>query len=125
MIWAIALGGAAGTVARYLLTLAMQRTSADFPFGTLLINVVGSFLIGFLARVLSVPGDSPVLRAALTVGFCGGFTTFSTFSAEFVNMVQQGRIGRAMLYVVVSVSVGVTATMLGLALGSRLIATRG
>ena len=124
MIWAIALGGAAGTVARYLLSLGMQRTSSEFPFGTFLINVTGSFLIGMLARVLSTPGSNPVLRAALTIGFCGGFTTFSTFSAEFVNLVEQGRALRAIVYVVASVTVGVSATLFGLFVGNRIVATR-
>ena len=124
MIWAIALGGAAGTVARYLLSLGMQRTSNEFPFGTFLINVTGSFLIGMLARVLSTPGSNPVLRAALTIGFCGGFTTFSTFSAEFVNLVEQGRALRAIVYVVASVTVGVSATLFGLFVGNRIVATR-
>ena len=125
MIWAIALGGAAGTVSRYVLSLGMQRASAEFPMSTLLINVVGSFLIGMLSRTLTLPGDSPVLRAALTIGFCGGFTTFSTFSAEFVAMVQQGRALRAVLYVVLSVSLGVIATVLGMAVGDRIAASRG
>ena len=124
MIWAIVLGGAAGTVARYLLSLGMQRASGEFPFGTFLINVTGSFLIGVLARVLSTHGSNPVLRAALTIGFCGGFTTFSTFSAEFVTMVEQGRALRAIVYVVASVTVGISATVLGLAVGNRLVATR-
>jgi len=124
MIWAIALGGAAGTVARYLVSLGMQRTSSDFPYSTFLVNVTGSFLIGLLARILSTPTSDPVLRAALTIGFCGGFTTFSTFSAEFVAMVEQGRALRAIVYVVLSVTVGVSATVLGLVVGNRIIATR-
>ncbi len=125
MIWAIALGGAAGTVSRYLLGLGMQRMSADFPYGTLLINVSGSFLIGLLARMLNVPGENAVLRAALIVGFCGGFTTFSTFSAEFVTMVQQGRAMRAAIYVIASVTLAVLATTAGIILGNKLVAGRG
>lgn len=124
MIWAIALGGAAGSVTRYLISLGMQRSSLDFPFGTLFINVAGSFLIGVFARVLSVPGSSPELRAALTIGFCGGFTTFSTFSAELVAMAEQGRVARAALYVIVSVSLGALATFAGLALGTRWLTPR-
>ena len=124
MIWAIAIGGAAGTVVRYLLSLSMQRSTGAFPFGTFLINVTGSFLIGILARVLGTPTSSPVLRAALTIGFCGGFTTFSTFSADFVTMVEQGRALRAIVYVVASVTVGISATVLGLYLGNRIISSR-
>jgi len=125
MIWAIALGGAAGTVARYGISQLMQRHSTDFPYGTFVINVVGSFLIGLLARALSGGETNPALRAALTIGFCGGFTTFSTFSAEFVSLVQQGRGVRAAFYVVLSVTVGIIATFAGIAVGARITSSRG
>ncbi len=121
MIWAIALGGGAGSVLRYLVSLGLQRVGGGFPMATLVVNVLGSFLIGFLARWFSDPGDNPVTRAALTIGFCGGFTTFSTFSAELVTMMEQGRAVRALLYVVVSVSFGICSTLAGLAVGVRLI----
>jgi CrcB protein len=97
MIWAIALGGAAGTVSRYAISQWMLRAHGAFPLATFAINIAGSFLIALFARVMSTPDSSPVLRAALTIGFCGGFTTFSTFSAEFVTLVQEGRTGRAVL----------------------------
>jgi CrcB protein len=124
MVWAIALGGAVGTVSRYAVSQWFAREHGAFPFGTLVINVLGSFLIAFMARVLTTPGSSPVLRAALTIGFCGGFTTFSTFSAEFVTLVQEGRSLRAVLYAVLSVISGVLAVVAGLALGDRVIAPR-
>ncbi len=125
MIWAIALGGAAGTVSRYLISQWLTRTPGAFPLSTFAINVVGSFLIALFARVFSTPDSNPVLRAALTIGFCGGFTTFSTFSAEFVTLVQEGRAIRAVLYIVLSVTSGVLAVMAGLALGTRFITPRG
>ncbi len=122
VVWlAVALGGAGGSVLRYAVGLAFVRTSVSFPFGTLLVNVLGSFLIGLLARWLSAPGVDPVWRIALTVGFCGGFTTFSTFSAELITLAQEGRVLRAATYVVVSVSLAVLATLLGLAAGERLL----
>lgn len=93
--------------------------------GTFAINVVGSFLIGVLARVFSTPDSNPLMRAALTIGFCGGFTTFSTFSAEFVALVQEGRTTRAMLYVLLSVTTGILAVFAGLALGDRFLSPRG
>jgi CrcB protein len=124
MLWAIALGGAGGTVSRYLLSQWLTRATGAFPLGTFLINVVGSFLIAVFARVLSTPDSNPALRAALTIGFCGGFTTFSTFSAEFVTLVQEGRTSRAVLYASVSVIAGIVAVVAGLALGDRLVATR-
>ena len=125
MIWAIAVGGAAGTVSRYLISQWVTRTPGAFPLSTFAINVVGSFLIALFARVFSTPDSNPVLRAALTIGFCGGFTTFSTFSAEFVTLVQEGRAIRAVLYIVLSVTSGVLAVMVGLALGTRFITPRG
>ncbi len=122
VVWfAVALGGAAGSVLRYAIGLAFVRTSLAFPFGTLLVNVLGSFLIGVFARWFSAPGLDPVWRIALTVGFCGGFTTFSTFSAELITLAQEGRTLRAAIYVVVSVSLAVLATVLGLAAGDRLL----
>ncbi len=121
MIWAIALAGAAGTVTRYLISTWMPRETGAFPYATFAINVIGSFLIAVIARVLSTPDSNPVLRAALTVGFCGGFTTFSTFSAELVALLQEGRAMRAMLYVVLSIASGAAAVVVGMLVGSRFV----
>ena len=117
MLLAVAAGGATGSVARYVLGTLLMRVGSGFPVSTLLINVAGSFLIGLLARVFDAPDKNQVLRAALTVGICGGFTTFSTFSAETVTLLQQGKAGRAALYVTVSLVLGVLATFAGLAVG--------
>ena len=125
MIWAIALAGAVGTVTRYLISLWMPRETGVFPYSTFAINVIGSFLIAFVARVLSTPDSNPVLRAALTIGFCGGFTTFSTFSAEFVALLQEGRATRAMTYVVLSVASGAAAVVAGMLLGNRFVSATG
>lgn len=124
MLFAIAAGGAAGSVTRYLVSMWMMRASGAFPVGTLTVNIVGAFVLGVLARVLNTPDASPVLRAALTIGFCGGFTTFSTFSAEFVMLVQEGRTGRAVAYALVSVLTGVLAVVAGMALGDRILSAR-
>jgi CrcB protein len=125
-VWlAVAAAGAAGSVLRYAVGLAFTRLPLTFPMGTLLVNVLGAFLIGLFARWLSAPSLDPVWRIALTVGFCGGFTTFSTFSAELITLAQEGRVLRAALYVVVSVSLAVIATLLGLALGNRLLGPQG
>ena len=117
MLLAVAVGGATGSLARYVLGTLLLRVSSGFPVSTLLINVVGSFLIGLLARLFDAPDHNQVLRVALTVGLCGGFTTFSTFSAETVTLLQQGKAGRAALYVVVSLVLGVLATFAGLTVG--------
>jgi CrcB protein len=122
VIWlAVAVAGAAGSVLRYAVGLALQRVPLGFPAGTLLVNVLGSLLLGMFARWLSAPSFDPTWRIALTVGFCGGFTTFSTFSAELVSMAQEGRVARAAAYVMASLVLGVSATLLGLALGDRLL----
>jgi CrcB protein len=122
VIWlAVALAGACGSVLRYAVGLALLRVPLGFPFGTLVVNVLGSFLLGVFARWLSAPSIDPAWRIALTVGFCGGFTTFSTLSAEVVSMAQEGRLLRAAAYVLASLVLGVSATLLGLALGDRLL----
>jgi CrcB protein len=112
---AVALGGAVGSLARWSLGTALLGASARVPVGTLVVNVVGSFALGFLLAAL--PSPPAPLRAALTVGFCGGFTTFSTFSAETVALFEQGAGGRAMLYVIASVTLSVLAVVAGAALG--------
>lgn len=124
-VLAIAGAGAAGSVLRFVLSAWLTRGSGAFPVSTFLINIGGSFLIGVFARVFSTPDSNMVLRAALTVGFCGGFTTFSTFSAEFVALVQEGRTGRAVVYVVASVMTGILAVLAGLAIGNRFVTPRG
>lgn len=117
MLLAVAGGGAIGSIARYTLGVILHRAGNGFPVSTLLINVVGSFLIGLFARLFEAPDHNPVLRVALTVGICGGFTTFSTFSAETVTLLQQGKAGRAAVYVTVSLVAGVLATFAGLMVG--------
>ncbi len=117
MLLAVALGGATGSVARYVIGVLLQPANSGFPVSTLLINVGGSFGIGLLARLFDAPDHNQVLRVALTVGLCGGFTTFSTFSAETVTLLQQGKAGRAGLYIAVSVVAGILATFAGLMVG--------
>ncbi|QJR38222.1 fluoride efflux transporter CrcB [Gemmatimonas groenlandica] len=117
MLLAVAGGGAVGSVARYIVGVLLQRASTGFPVSTLVINVAGSFLIGLFARLFDAPDHNPVLRVALTVGICGGFTTFSTFSAETLMLLQQGKAARAALYIGVSVTAGILATFAGLSVG--------
>ena len=117
MLLAVAGGGAIGSVVRYVIGVVLHRAGNGFPVSTLLINVVGSFLIGLFARLFEATDHNQLLRVALTVGLCGGFTTFSTFSAETVTLLQQGKAGRAGLYIVVSVLAGILATFAGLTVG--------
>lgn len=111
---AVAIGGAAGSVARYLTALVLAPWATGFPIATLGVNVLGAFLIGVFTRLFSGPDADPAVRLALTTGLCGGFTTFSAMSAETVTLVQQGRAGRAVLYLLLSLVLGIAATALGL-----------
>ena len=128
MIWYVALGGAVGSVARFLVSGVIQRLSATtFPLWTLVVNLTGSVLLGFLMRYLvdGVPA-SPEARALLTAGFCGGYTTFSTFSYETVALVEQGDWGRGAAYVSASVGLSLFGTFAGIGLARALIvAQRG
>jgi CrcB protein len=114
MLFAIAIGGAAGTLARHLIGTAFRNVVPGFPAATLAINVVGSFLLGLLLVRLGETGTSSALRAALTVGFCGGFTTFSAFSYETVVLFQRGGAARALAYVAASVTLSVLAVAAGM-----------
>lgn len=112
----IALGGAVGSVFRYLVGRAVQGASATgFPIGTMVVNISGCFLIGILIRQFMNMQLSNDLRALLIVGFCGGFTTFSTFSAETLTLIEGGEYARAGLYVLLSVTLCLLATLTGMA----------
>jgi CrcB protein len=118
MLAMIALGGAVGSVARYLLGGVVQRAAGmAFPIGTLAINVSGSFLAGFLLRYFMNVQTHPSLRAALIVGFCGGFTTFSAFTTETLGLFEGGEYARAALYVAASVALSLMAVFAGFAAG--------
>lgn len=125
----VAGGAALGGVARYYVGgLVQQRIPADYPIGTLVVNIVGSLLVGVLLRVALEPDRiSDAARLILITGFCGGFTTFSTFSAETLAMLQQGLYGRAAGYVLGSVVLALSATAAGIAVAGRIIggAARG
>jgi CrcB protein len=112
----IALGGAAGSVLRYVLGGLVQRSSAmAFPTGTLFVNVTGAFLIGALSQHFMNVQTHPLARAALITGLCGGYTTFSAFSLETVGLMEGGEVVKAAAYVVLSVILSITATVAGMA----------
>ena len=108
---AVAFGGAFGSVARYAVGIYAGRWfGMDFPWGTLIINVSGSFLIGALAESFALAWDvSQATRVFLVVGICGGFTTFSTFSLDAVTLINRGELVAATLYMVGSVVLSVAA----------------
>lgn len=111
---AIALAGAVGTVLRYVVGRGTQRLlHVGFPVGTLLVNVAGCVVVGALARHFLNDETTPVLRAALIVGFCGGFTTFSTFSLETFGLVAAGDWPKAVGYVLASTALCLGGTAVG------------
>ncbi len=119
---AIAVGGAAGAVCRFWVSANVHAwLGRGFPWGTLVVNVAGSLLLGLLAvLMLERMSLAPEWRAALLIGFLGAFTTFSTFSLETVNLMEQGQHGRALANVGFSVLSCVGAAWLGVALGRAL-----
>ncbi len=115
LIGVIAIGGAAGSVARFLLGALLQpRAAGTFPWGTFTINLTGSLLLGFLMRVAMGSTDfSPAMRAFLTVGFCGGYTTFSTYSYETAILLESGHVGKAATYALGSALLALVGTFSG------------
>jgi fluoride exporter len=126
MLLYVALGSAIGGAARYLLGgLAQRMFETSFPLGTLFINISGSFLLGAIMKyALETPTVSPNLRAFLTIGLCGGYTTFSTFSYESLALMEDGEWTRAGIYVVASVVLALFGTLLGFALVRQALSWR-
>ena len=106
----VALGGALGSVCRYLLS---GWNVESFPFGTFVVNIVGSLLIGFLVGWVNRGVLVPEMKLLLVTGFCGGFTTFSTFANESFAMLKVGDALLSALYVALSVFLGILAVWLG------------
>ncbi|HKT61308.1 MAG TPA: fluoride efflux transporter CrcB [Gemmatimonadales bacterium] len=126
MLWYIAAGSAIGGLARYLLGGFLQRLAGvTFPISTLIINITGSFLLGLILRyAVDTPTLSAEVRAFLTIGICGGYTTFSTFSYETVALMEDGQWTHAALYVALSVALSLVAVFLGIASARELLALR-
>jgi CrcB protein len=110
----VAVGGAAGSVARYAAGATWPAPAGEVPWATLAVNVVGSFVLGVVLGALPPGGGA---RLLLGTGFCGGFTTFSTFSTEVVAIAEHGAAGRAGAYAAGSLALGVAAAAAGAALG--------
>jgi CrcB protein len=121
-LW-ICLGGALGTGARYLLSGWVLRTAGPgFPYGTLAVNVIGSFLLGLIMQVsLTTDLISPALRLTLTTGVMGGFTTYSTFNYETLQFLQEGSWLFGCMNLGITVVACLAAGLLGVALGRLLV----
>lgn len=116
----VAVGGAIGSVLRFFMQHVMTEAAGkDFPYGTMLVNISGSFamgvLIGWLAR--SAPPDAEDIRLFVAVGVLGGFTTFSSFSLDAITLFEQGRLGAMSAYILTSV----ICSLLGLLAGLQLV----
>ena len=119
---AIAIGGAIGSVARYWIALLMLPLSRDLPWGTIAINIVGSFAIAFFGTLTIASGRHPlpeIPRLFFMVGVCGGFTTFSSFSLQTLDLLRTGAPVRALLNIVLSVTLCLTAVTLGYLAAAR------
>jgi CrcB protein len=123
----IALGSVLGGLARYLISLLILPASG-FPLATLFVNVTGSFIIGFYSALTGPDGRwfaSAQQRQFVMTGFCGGYTTFSSFSLETVRLLQAGQARTALLNVAVSVVTWLLAVWLGYALANRINRLKG
>jgi CrcB protein len=115
LIASLFIAGAIGAPTRYMVDGFVQyRTPGVFPFGTLVINVSGSFLLGIITGLALYHGLAPLPRAAIGTGFCGAYTTFSTFSYETVRLIEEGSVRLAATNVALSVVIGLAAAGLGL-----------
>ena len=119
----LAAGGALGTLARYGLSILLLPLSQTLPWGTIFINIAGSFLIGAFGTLTLAHGRFPLSESArlfVMVGVCGGFTTFSSFSLQTLDLLRAGAPGRAAINIIVSVALCVGAVALGHTLASHL-----
>ena len=123
---AVGTGGALGAIARYLVFIAtVHLLGRGFPFGTALVNILGSFIMGFLVEATALAWNiSTETRLFLVVGFLGAFTTFSTFSMDFAVLYERSRFALCALYLSVSVFCSIGALFLGLYLARWLLSPR-
>ncbi|HET9487270.1 MAG TPA: fluoride efflux transporter CrcB [Chryseosolibacter sp.] len=116
-IFLVGAGGFIGSVVRYLTVVSVdRRLNTQFPYGTLTVNLVGSFVLGFLMAIFIKKTGLHEWRLFLGTGFCGGFTTFSAFTAENLNLLEQKIPGIALIYIASSVIGGLLAVWAGFAL---------
>jgi CrcB protein len=116
-------GGALGTLARYLVSLAALPISGRLPWGTIIINITGSLLIGFFGTLTLAGGRYPVsdsLRLFVMIGICGGYTTFSSFSLQTLDLIRSGALARASVNIAASVVLCIAAVAAGHLLAAHL-----
>lgn len=122
----LAAGGVLGTLARYGLGKWIPtHLGMDFPWHTFIINLAGSMVLGFAMRASEAVPLSAETRGFVTVGFCGAFTTFSTFAWETAVLIQNGQWGRATAYALGSVAAGLLCVFIGMGLAGAMLRSRG
>jgi fluoride exporter len=118
----VMLGGAIGAFLRYLVSVLALPISRELPWGTIIINITGSFVIGLFGTLTLASGRFPAsenLRLFVMVGFCGGYTTFSAFSLQTFDLIRNGAVTRAALNIVLSIVLCLSAVALGHLVGAR------
>ena len=118
----VGVGGMLGSIARYLVTIGIDsKLNSVFPYGTFAVNVVGSMILGFVIGWVNTKDDSQSLKLLLATGFCGGFTTFSTFALENVTLISQRMNHMSIIYTMGSLIAGLLAVVAGLWLSKFLV----
>jgi CrcB protein len=115
------LGGALGTLSRYLVSLVALPISGQLPWGTIIVNITGSFIIGFFGTLTLAHGRYPVsedVRLFVMIGICGGYTTFSSFSLQTLDLLRSGALTRAAINVLLSVLLCILAVAAGHAIAA-------
>ncbi len=122
MLFSIGIGGGIGAILRYIISSYIQHISKSyiFPWGTLGVNLLGSFIIGLLFVLFEQAPISPTLKMGILTGFIGGFTTFSTFSLETVNLFVDGEIYAGIINITLSIILGILMTIGGIIIGKIL-----
>jgi CrcB protein len=114
-------GGFLGSIARYITSRSIDdKLNSVFPYGTLIVNIAGSFIIGILYGWLSRKGEGESIRLLLGTGFCGGFTTYSAFAFENVNLWQQKMHAPSIMYIIATLVIGFLAVAGGISIGKSI-----
>ena len=118
----IGLGGAIGSILRYLVTVATEARfmPSTFPYGTLIVNITGCFVIGLIYALTGKLNISPEWRGFLATGICGGYTTFSAFSYQSISLMREGHTVQFFTYIFSSVLIGLVATLIPIILVEKL-----
>lgn len=118
---AVGIGGAIGSCVRYCVALCFSSTQSVLSYSTLTVNILGSLIIGFLYSATATIEMPPTIRLFIFVGLLGGFTTFSSYTLESIELFKYGNIGSALLYILLSNGAGILAAAAGAFIGNKLV----